>query len=418
MAGRKITPAYRLHTKTGKAIVTVYDADGSRRSFLLPGKFESKESKTEYKRLLARLAANDDALPKTEVKKPEILISELILRYMKEHVIPYYVDPVTRKPTGEQENFRCAFRPLNRMFGQLPAVEFGPLALIAVQNKMIDGSWMNDEEKSEREKIARPLGLARGTINTRIGRIKMMFSWATRMQLIPASISHGLREVRGLAAGRSKARETEATRPVAIGVVEETMAHLPPITRDIVHLLLLTGARVGEIVGMRACDLDTTGKVWIFTPQKFKTKWRGHKRLISTGPRAQAIIRKYLGMKIDDCLFKPSVQEAMIRADKRAMRKTKVQPSQVSRRKAKPKKKPGEQFTPGDINQAIRRTCKRIGIPTWHTHQLRHTAAREIIRQHGLDSARAVLGHKTLQMTADYGGHDTDTASEVMLKIG
>jgi integrase len=158
--------------------------------------------------------------------------------------------------------------------------------------------------------------------------------------------------------------------------------------------------------------------VWLYNPPKHKTLWRGHHRTIAIGPRGQEIIRRHLKPRIDAYLFSPAEQEVMIAAEKRANRKTKVQPSQVSRKKAKPKKKPGEQFDANDINNAIKRACARAGIPRWHTHQLRHTAALEVSRQHGLEAARAVLGHKSLQMTADYGGPDRQTASEVMGKIG
>jgi hypothetical protein len=41
-----------------------------------------------------------------------------------------------------------------------------------------------------------------------------------------------------------------------------------------------------------------------------------------------------------------------------------------------------------------------------------------VSRQHGLEAARAVLGHKSLQMSANYAGHDKRTAAEVMAKIG
>jgi integrase len=400
MAGRKITPTYRFHKKTGKAIVAVYDATGQRQSILLPGKFESTESRKAYKRLLARLDANEGQLPEPEEKKPDPLISELILKFMEQRVIPYYVDRHTKQPTGEQENFRCAMRPLNRLFGDLPASEFGPQCLVAVRQAMIDD------------------GLARGTINTRIGRIKMMFRWAAEMQVIAASIFHGVLAVRGLAPGRSAARETDPVNPVAIHVVEQTLSHLPPVVRDVVELLLLAGMRVGEAVIIRAIDIDMSGPVWLYRPVRHKTLWRGHKRVIAIGPRGQDIIRKYLKPKMDALLFSPAEQEVMIAVEKRARRKSRVQPSQMCRKKAKPTKKPGQQFSAGDINQAIKRACKRAAIPRWHTHQLRHTCALEVSRHHGLESARAVLGHRTVQMSAHYSGHDQQTAAAVMGKIG
>jgi hypothetical protein len=114
MTHRKPTQSYRLHKETGKAIVNVYDADGRRRGILLPGKFESKESRNEYKRLSARLNAKDGALPRPEAKALDLAVAELIVGFMEERVIPYSVDRVTKQLAGEQENFRCAMRPLDR----------------------------------------------------------------------------------------------------------------------------------------------------------------------------------------------------------------------------------------------------------------------------------------------------------------
>jgi integrase len=246
----------------------------------------------------------------------------------------------------------------------------------------------------------------------------MMFRWAAEMQIIPANVFHGVLAVRGLAAGRSAAKETAGVEAVAIGVVNQTKPFLPPVVRDIVDLLLLTGMRVGEAVIMRATDFDMTGPTWLYRPVRHKTLWRGHKRIIAIGPKGQEIIRKYLKTKMDALLFSPSEQMAIIAARKRTLRKSKVPPSQMCRKKAKPKKKPGEQFTPGDINQAIRRACRRGNLPRWHTHQLRHTCCLEVSRQHGLEAARAVLGHRTVQMSAHYSGLDQAAAAAVMSAIG
>jgi integrase len=397
MSGRKITPSYRFHEKTGKAIVTYYDADGTRRSTLLPGLYESKESRAEYKRLLARLLANDGAMPKPEAKMPEVLISELIERFMHERVFPYYVNLITKEPTGEQDSFRYAMRPLNRLFGDLPAGEFGPLNLVAVQNAMVDSCWMTDEERAEYTKTGKRVGLARTTINGRIGRIKMMFRWAAKHQIIPASVYHGILAVNGLAEGRTQARDTEGVKPISVVVVIDTLPHLPPVVHDVVELLLLTGARVGEITGMRAIELDMTGEVWLYSPSSHKLAWRGakYKRTIALGPKAQAIIRRHLKTRLDAFLFSPAEQEAMIAADRRANRKTPVQPSQVSRKKRNPKRKPGERFTHDTINMqscgrapervsrdgmstnyGTRRRWKSLGTMAWKRHARRSDTSR------------------------------------------
>ena len=158
---RNLIPAYRKHTQTGRAAVSIYRQDGSRTEVILPGKYGSKESKQEYERLLAQLRASGGQMPEKDCKAPDLTISELIARFMEERVATYYVNPATKQVTGEQENFASAMRPLNRLFGRLPVAEFGPQCLIAVQQAMIEGTWMTDAERDDWTKKGRKIGMAR-----------------------------------------------------------------------------------------------------------------------------------------------------------------------------------------------------------------------------------------------------------------
>jgi len=56
-------------------------------------------------------------------------------------------------------------------------------------------------------------GLARSTVNDRVGIIRRAFEWAAEQERIPPSVYHGLLTVRGLRRGRGGARETEPVRP-------------------------------------------------------------------------------------------------------------------------------------------------------------------------------------------------------------
>jgi integrase len=127
---------------------------------------------------------------------------------------------------------------------------------------------------------------------------------------------------------------------------------------------------------------------------------------------------KYFKSKLDAFLFSPKEQEALLRVEKRANRKSKVPPSQVNRRKPSAKRRPKDWFTVTGYNRAIVRACERGGIPRWHSHMLRHTAALIIEREFGLDAARAALGHRTANITAMYSGIDVQKAAQVMAKIG
>jgi hypothetical protein len=45
---------------------------------------------------------------------------------------------------------------------------------------------------------------------------------------------------------------------------------------------------------MRTRDVDTSGRVWSFTPEAHKTEHHGKERRIYLGPRAQTVLRPWL----------------------------------------------------------------------------------------------------------------------------
>ena len=110
----------------------------------------------------------------------------------------------------------------------------------------------------------------------------------------------------------------------------------------------------------------------------------------------------------------------------RLARKTKVQPSQADRSKARPKKRPGHVYTTLSYGRSIAAAIKRHNkdkpeaehIPHWHPHQLRHTRALELKHTAGLDVARSVLGHRSPVLTEHYAGIDLAAAAKVMGEIG
>ena len=75
---RTRVPSYRRHKQSGQAIVTLTDGYGRRRDVLL-GKFGTKESKAEYKRVVLEWEANERSLPQNG--STEITVAELIERY-------------------------------------------------------------------------------------------------------------------------------------------------------------------------------------------------------------------------------------------------------------------------------------------------------------------------------------------------
>ena len=81
--GPDYVPKYRKHKPTGKAIVTFSNGFGQRRDYQL-GNYGSKDSKAEYRRLLAEwLAGNRQHHPGPDRRHvgPDLTVNEFLDRY-------------------------------------------------------------------------------------------------------------------------------------------------------------------------------------------------------------------------------------------------------------------------------------------------------------------------------------------------
>jgi integrase len=392
------------------------------------GPFGSAESREKYARVVGEwLASGADSVRSRAAggPAPSLTIDKLILAYWR------YAEGYYRKsdgsPGSEPDKIKLAVRPLRRMYGTTPAADFGPIALKAVRQSMVDA------------------GLARITVNQRIARIVRVFEHAVEDELIPSGKVAELKSVKGLRAGRSGARESNVIRPVAAGDVEAIRPHVSRQVWTMVELQRLTGMRSGEVTALRTIDLDTSGPVWTFTPPSHKTGYHGHTRTVYIGPRAQALVGPWLRTDPEGFLFQPREAMAEIRAARRAARKTPLTPSQRARKpKSRPRKTAGYRYDSRAYAHAIAKGCDKAfphpelaGIKPadladdrraelkawrvghrWHPHQLRHTAATHIRKEFGLDVARIILGHRSPGVTARYAEADASKAVAAMEATG
>jgi len=383
-------PAYRLYKRTGQAVVTL----NGRTHYL--GPHGTKVSRDAYDRLIAEWLVNGRWLPAAS-RNGDLSVNELILAYWE------YAEGYYRKdgmPTSEIACIRESVRPLKRLYGSQPTCDFGPLALKACRRAMVDS------------------GSSRGVVNSRVGRIKRMFKWAAENELVEPSVYHGLQAVSGLRRGRSEARETEPIKPVPDEHVDAIRANVSRQVWAMIELQRITGMRSGEVVIMRGCDLETTGKLWLYRPASHKTEHHGHTRSVELGRRAQRVLRPFLKADLEACLFSPADVVEEQKAEKRRRRQTKVQPSQKDRSKRKPTRLPRDRYTPDSYRRAITRACDNAKVPSWHPHQLRHTFATRVRKEFGLEVTRVLLGHTSPAVTAVYAEADRTLAASVVAKIG
>jgi integrase len=249
-----------------------------------------------------------------------------------------------------------------------------------------------------------------------------MFKWGVAYEGLEPNISYALQAIENLKAGRTQAKEYRVVPPVPDEIVEKTLPFCSPIVRDMIQVQRYAGLRPEEVRNLRGCDINRSDKeIWRYEPYTHKMEHRKKKRPLAIGPKAQAILTPYLIEKAD-CpeafLFSPADSIRLFRAERRAKRKTKVQPSQISRRMANPKRRPREQYDRHSYNHAIGTACIKAGVAHWYPNQLRHSAGTEIREKFGLEFAQAVLGHAHANTTEIYAKLSFEKAAEVMKKIG
>jgi len=354
--------------------------------------------------------------PPPSAAKPEtITVGELCLRWITwieaERIIP-------GRDTSLLDGARQAAYCLRRHW-QMRAGEFGPRALaearLALANEPYypggrrvatpPGDTSTTPPIKPRKNARRPKPRtppryrSRSTVNDTIGRIRQMFRWAVARELVGPDRLEALRALEPLHPGQTKAIERPPVPAVPDAVFEATLPHLSPVLADLLRVARLTGTRPGEICRITARDIDMTGRVWIYTPARHKNQWRGHDRQIAIGPRAQAILRKYLADRpITATMFSP--RDAIATRGRRA--------SRIVR----------NAYDNDSLRRAVTRACADHGIPHWSPNQLRHARLEEVRAAFGLDAAQAVGGHKHARVTEIYAKAKHEKAAKAALKTG
>ena len=186
-ARRKPTPSYLLHRQSGRGRAVWTDSTGTRQQKLLPGPFDSQESRTAFARLQLELETS----PTAAVTDTKHLSVAEVLHAFVEHAERYYRTP-DGKPTSEVKEIKLSIRPVRELYGHILAAEFGPRSLAAVRHHMIGLGW------------------CRSLINKRTDRLKRAFKWAVAEELVTPSVydAPGCHFRPPLRANRSEGKQT------------------------------------------------------------------------------------------------------------------------------------------------------------------------------------------------------------------
>lgn len=357
---KNVLPSYLLHKPTGKARVRINGHD-----YYL-GEYGSEASRREYGELVAKLHSGqvlDPFLRSGHRRDPRQdggpTVAELLKAYFC-FADKYYLNH-DGTPTDEIQCLNSAAKPLRELFAFTPIRDFTPPMLTTVREKYVEKGW------------------TRGFCNRSTNRIRGIFKWGVQSGLVPVSVWQALTAVTPLKAGRCAAHDNEHREAVPDEHINAVRPKLKQRNRDILDLLLLTAARIGELLAITPSLIDKSDEVWVVELKHHKTAYRGKTRKLYFGKRAQEILARYEQIPPADRIFS-------------ARRDT--------------------------FSKALEAACKRAKIPKFVPHQLRHTAATRIRDTIGVEAAQAMLGHAAAAMTAIYTRKTDYLAKETAAAFG
>ena len=402
------TPQMRLKGN-GLAVVTLTDTATKRRKDFMLGKNGSAEAAVEYAKLIRawrssgyRIEFNEPTPEQRLEANPKVgSVAELCLAYGQ------HLDEQGGASTKHIRSIKRGVKIARMTCGWMPVSKFGPKSLKDVRQAMLDIRFGKD--KSKRWK--------RTTVNRRVRYVVDMVRWAVSEELAPVHLPAALDCVKPLRQGEYGVEDGNPVKAVPEAHVDDIRDHVSSIVWAMIVVQRYSAARAGEVCDMRAVDIDTSGKVWLYRPVSHKNAKRGHDRIIYLGKKSQEVIKPLLtGRPVDAYLFSP--RESL--AETRAANATKGKPRRKGQKPTPTagKQKVGDKFNSDSYRRVITRACEAAGTSAWGTHQLRHLAATNARKEFGAEAALLVLGDKSTSMADLYAEKDHARAQEVIAKIG
>ncbi|MDR1269041.1 MAG: hypothetical protein LBK82_05920 [Planctomycetaceae bacterium] len=312
------------------------------------GKYGSPEAAQNY----ARYIAEWSMLPTTIVPTGKCTVDTLTVAFLDHSEKNCY------KP--DYCNRKIALQILLSLYSGYAVEQFSLKCLKTVQEQFV----------KQKDKHGKPY--SRQYCNKLTNIIKTAFRWGVMQELVPASVADALRYVPVLRKGKTVAPETIPRLDVPDNVVQATLPHLLPTVAAMIQVQRMACMRPNEVCRMQVGDIDRSGEIWMYCPQKHKNTWRGHNKIVTLGlPEQELIASRLVGKSPEQAVFSPKdeVKEKKTRKRKR---------SQIERT-------PKEFYTTDSYGKVIKESIIKANrtlpedekIPHWTPYQLRHASVTE-----------------------------------------
>jgi integrase len=273
-------------------------------------------------------------------RQPDITFRQFADIYLRDHA-----DLHKRSAKRDREILKV----LNRAFGSLILHEITAHRIEQYKRERLAGKWRANGQKS----AANPL--KPGTVNRELDTLKSVLSKAVEWGKLVESPARGVKRLKV---------DNRRTRILTDDEQRRVIAAAPRKMRLLITLVLITGARVGELLDLRWENITDGALTFLETKN-------GRVRRIPLSPAVEAVL------------------EALPRQNPHVFTNAKTQ----------------DRYTVNGARHVFRRAVRRAGITSSDItlHTLRHTALSRMIDQ-GFDdyTVMEISGHSSTRMLARY----------------
>jgi integrase len=350
----------RITANGARSYILRYTTRAGRERVLTIGKAEVRrctDARAKAKDLRRDIEDGGDPLADIEDERSAPTMADLIERFREEHL------PRKRESTRTE---------YERMLRLHIGPHFGPHAKVAeIRFEAVDA-------------LHRKITKAGSSYaaNRTIAVLSKMFGLAQRWGMCETN------PVKGIERNTEYGRRRYLSGDELVRLTTALAKHPDKQAADIVRLLLLTGARRGEVLGMRWADVDLTEGVWSKLPSS--TKQKEHHQVPLSAPARQLL---------------SEIREQQ--AGKRHVLPTFVFPGT------------GKTGHRAQLKTDWAQLCKAAGITGLRIHDLRHSYASQLASGGAsLPLIGALLGHSNPATTARYSHLFDDPLRAATEKVG
>lgn len=340
-----------------------------------------EEARDEAKTILRKVHGGTDPLEAKSALRASLTVAELIDAYLLQG--PAW-KPDKRASSWEVDRYNLIHHA-KPLLGKKIAREVRPEHLTEWQAKVATGATAKREPSGKKRGIINVTG-GPGAAAKAIRVVTTMFEWARIRGLV--DVNPG-RDVEKIADG-VRERYLSDEEAGAIWIAIDELHAEDSLTEALVaafRLLLLTGARIGEIIGLRWSEVDLRREMLLLPPARHKSGGKAKPKSLQLPPPAVDVLTRLRANRT-------AIEYVFPAQDKPAKLGNKDGEVRAATYANKPMSKPKSQWG---------RVLKRAGVTDSSFHVIRHTFASQVMADdHGIYTLSKMLGHARVSTTERY----------------